>query len=120
MQRDRSPHLLDVVLVHAVLRHEIARGIRAVHFEAIALAAIGRHQAHVVEHRTEVQQFRVVLQAFAVAAQRAEQEDAARMVVQEIGFGIANQFGRGACNGAVGYFDACDDGVSHVGSFADG
>src|ERR1700712_2382577 len=39
MQRNRQPHLFDVVVVHAVLRHEIARGIGAIHFETVAFAA---------------------------------------------------------------------------------
>jgi hypothetical protein len=76
MQRNRSPDLLDIVFVHAVLGQEVARRIRAVHFETVRLAAIGIDQAHVVKHRAHVQQFRVVLQLLAFARECAEQEHA--------------------------------------------
>ena len=113
MQRDRVPHHIDLGFRNAVLVQEIACRVRAVHFETIGLAAVCRHEPHVMEHRADVEQFRVVLQLLALAGERAEQKDARRVIEEQIGFGVANQLRGVAGHLAVGYPDPGDC-VAHV------
>ena len=81
---------------------EVARGMGAVHLEALVAAAVARHQADVVEHRAGIEQFRIEFQAAMNAGERAEMIDAARMVEQQFRFGVADIFGDGARQLAVG------------------
>jgi hypothetical protein len=110
VQRDRVPHLLDIVLAAAMAPQEIARRVRAIHFEALVLAAIRRNEYHVVKHRADVQSLGNVLQLFALASQRAEQKDAPRVVIQQFGLGIAHELRGFARRHAVGNLNACDRG----------
>ncbi len=94
MQCDRRPHLLDVVFVHAVFLEKVARRICAIDFEAFRFTAVCLDETDVMEHRTDIKQLGIVLELFAFACQRAPQEHAARVVIKQIGFGVADEFGR--------------------------
>ncbi len=59
MQRDGGPYPADAVLGHAVALQEAAGFVGAVHLELPAAVAELLVQAEVVEHRPDVQQFRV-------------------------------------------------------------
>ena len=63
VQRDRRPHRLDVCLWNTVPLQEIPRRIGAVDLEALVGAAVGLGQAHVVKHRSRIEQFRIEFQA---------------------------------------------------------
>ncbi len=110
VEGDRRPDHVDLVLRDALARQERPRGVGAVHLEAFRLARIGGHEAHVVEHRGGIEQFRVVGEPLGVAGQGAEQEHAARVVVEQVGLGVADQVGDLASQGAVGDGDAGDGG----------
>ena len=60
------------VLRDAVPLQEIPRRIRAVHLEALIVAAMRLGQTHVVEHGSGIEQFRIEFQAAVLAGQRAE------------------------------------------------
>src|SRR5690242_14433855 len=89
VERDGNPDVLDVTLGHAVAFHEFAGGIGAIDLEAQIGARIFLGEAHVVEHGAEVKQLRVVFQPAVLARERAPQEDAATMVVEQVVFGRA-------------------------------
>ncbi|MNF55045.1 hypothetical protein D3C84_364910 [compost metagenome] len=72
------------------------------------------HQSQVMEHRADVQQLRVVGQLLALAAQSTEQEDPARVVVEQVGLDVADVFGGGLGQCAVGDLDAGDGGAHGV------
>ena len=72
MQRDRRPHRVDIRLRDSVPLQEIPRRIRAVHLEALIVAAVRLGQTHVVKHRSGIEQFRIEFQAMMLAGQRAE------------------------------------------------
>jgi hypothetical protein len=57
-----------------------SRGVRSIHLEAFAGAAVLVSQAHVVEHAAAVQQLRVKLQSTMLACQGAEVVHAAGMM----------------------------------------
>ncbi len=112
VQSDGIPDQFDVAVGDPVAAQEVACRIRTVDLEALGGAAVGGHQAHVVEERADVQQLRVVLQAEPASRQRAEQEHAARVVEQQVGLRVAHQLGRGASQLTVrdGY---AGDGLCH-------
>ncbi len=60
------------------------------------------HQSEVVEHRARIEQLAVELQTPMNARQRAEMIDTARMIEEQLGFGVADVFGDGAGKPAVG------------------
>ena len=72
---------------------EVARGVGAVDLEALVGAAVVRHQADVVEHRAGIEQLAVEAQAALHAGERAEMIDAARMVEEQFGLGVADELG---------------------------
>ncbi|MNP11365.1 hypothetical protein D3C76_1035480 [compost metagenome] len=111
MQGDRQPDLLDVVIAQPVGLEERRCRVGAVDFETFVVAAITFHQAQVMEHRAYIQKLRVVGQLLALAAQRAEQKHPARVVVEQVGFDVADVFGGGFGQGAVGDLDAGDGGA---------
>ncbi|MGY4483443.1 hypothetical protein ACVWWR_002634 [Bradyrhizobium sp. LM3.2] len=88
---------------------ERARGVRAVDLEPLVLAAMVRHQADVVKHGAGVKQFAVECQSAADARYRAELVDAAGMVEEQVGFGVADVFGDGTRQPAVGNDGGLDD-----------
>ena len=85
MQGDGRPHPADAVLGHAVALQEAARFAGTVHLEAPATAAELGVQAQVVEHRPDVQEFRVEAEPPVPALQAAEPEDPPGMVVHQGG-----------------------------------
>ena len=72
------------------------------HVVSLVPAAMARHQADVVKHGAGVEQFAVERQPTADAGHRAELVDAAGMVEEQVRFGIADVFGDGARQLAVG------------------
>ena len=72
VQRDRRPHGVDICLRDSALLQEIPRRIRAVHLEALIVAAMRLGQTHVVKHGPRVEQFRIEFQAAMLAGQRRE------------------------------------------------
>ncbi len=72
VERDSSPDRISIRLGNAVAPQEITRGVRTVDFEALILAAVTRHQADVVKHRTGIEKLPIELQAAMDAGQRAE------------------------------------------------
>jgi hypothetical protein len=74
VQRDRFPNRHDLLLGHAVPLEEGAGGVRPVDLEALVLGAVTLEQSEVVEHRTDVEQFGVVVKAELFGPQRGPQE----------------------------------------------
>ncbi len=82
---------------------KVAGGVGAIDLEPFVLATVARHQADVVEHRAGVEQLPIKLQSAAHSGERAEMVDAARMVEEQVGLGVANVLGDRARQLAVGY-----------------
>lgn len=55
---------------------EVTRRIGAVHFEAVLRTAIGLGQAGVMEHRPDIEQFRIEFQTPALPGKGAKKVDA--------------------------------------------
>jgi hypothetical protein len=86
----------------SVTSQEVTGGICAVNFEAFLRGAVPMRQAHVVEHRACIKQFRIESQSATLACQGAPVIDAARMVKQQRRFGIPHQLGYFACELGIG------------------
>ena len=112
VQGNRQPDLLDVVIAEPVRFEKRRCRVGAVHFETLVITAVTFDQTEVMEHCADVQQLRVVGQLLALAAQCAEQKYPARVVVEQVGFDVADVLGGGPGEGAVGDFDA-GDGRAH-------
>ncbi len=108
VQRDGGPHRIDIGLRDVAAPEEIARGIGAVDLEAFVRAAVLVGEAHVMEHRPGVEQFRVEAQAAMFAGKRTEIIHPAGVVEQERRGGIAHQFGDLPGELAVGDGDPVD------------
>src|SRR6202011_2583670 len=108
----RIPDLLDLALADTVLPQEVTRRIRAIDFEAIMRAGVFIYEPHVMEHRADIEPFRIVLQLLALARHRAEQEPARRMMKEQVRLGVAHELRGVACHLAVRNPDACDD-IAH-------
>src|SRR5450631_1922750 len=91
MQRDRCPDLIDILLCDGMASQEVTGGIRAIDFESLLGAAVLMRQAHVVEHRTCIKQFRVESESATLPCQSAPVVDAARMVKEQCRFGVPHQ-----------------------------
>jgi hypothetical protein len=63
-------------------------------------------QAHIVKHGCRIEQLAVELQAASQAGQGPETVNAARMIEEQIRFGIPNELGDLPTQPAVGNFDA--------------
>jgi cytochrome c peroxidase len=112
MQRDRVPDDLDRGFRNVISAQEVAGRIRAIHLEAELRMAAGFSKPDVMKHGADVEQLGVVLQALALASQRAEQVHPRGMVEQKIRFRVANQLGQVTRHFAVRNFDA-GDGIWH-------
>src|SRR5581483_10237280 len=64
---------------------------------------------HVVEHGAQIEQLGIVFQPATLAGQRAPEEHAAAVVVEQVVLGIAEELGGGAGDGTVRHADAGDD-----------
>jgi hypothetical protein len=106
VQCDSEPHLAGVGGVDTVRHQEIACRVGAVDFEAKLRRAVALGEAQVVEHRRDIEQFEVRFKAHTAAVQRAEQEHPARMVEEQVVFGVADEVGRLAHQRCVGNRDA--------------
>src|SRR3954469_24618215 len=84
VQGNGGPHPADAVLGHAVPLQEAPGLVCTVHLEAPAAATELLIQTQVVEHRSDVQQFRVETEPAVSALQTAEPEDPAGMVVHQV------------------------------------
>ena len=102
VQGDCGPDGFDILLRDAVASEEITRGIRAVDFESLDLAAVLMGQPHVVEHRASIKQLRIEFQFVTLARQSAPVINTARMVKQKWRLGIPYQLGYFASELAVG------------------
>ncbi len=91
VQGNRGPDHFDILLRDAVASEEVTRGIRAIDFESLGLAAVLMGQAHIVEHRACIKQFGIEFESATLACQSAPVIDAARMVKQQRRFGVADQ-----------------------------
>ncbi len=77
MQGDGVPDVVDIAFGNPVGAEEIGGGIGAVDLETLGRAGIGRLQPHVVEHRPDIEQFRIDHQALALAGQGTPKENPA-------------------------------------------
>src|SRR5690606_29540606 len=93
VQRDRGPHPAHAVFGDAVRAEEGAGLVGAVDLEAAAAAVEPLAEAEVVEHRADVEQLGVVVQAAAAPAQGAEPVDPPGVVVDQLLGGVPDQFG---------------------------
>src|SRR5262245_6850396 len=101
VERNGGPDRVGVLFGDAVAAQKIPSGMGAIDLEALILAAVARHQADVVEHRARVEELTVELQPSANSRQRAEMIDAARMIEEQVGLGLADKFSDGARQLAV-------------------
>ncbi len=108
VQRDRRPDILDVALADAVASEEIPRRIVAIDLEAQIGAAMGRHQPDVMEHGADIGAARDHRPSPCVPSERAPEEDAAAVVIEQAGLGVPHQLGGSPRQGAVGNGDAGD------------
>ena len=72
---------------------ELARLVGAVHLEPPTAPAELLVEAEIVEHRPDVEQFRIEAQAAVAALQAAEPVHPAGMMVDQLGGGVAYEFG---------------------------
>jgi hypothetical protein len=84
VQGNRQPDLLDIIVGQTVGLEECFGSVGAIDFEALVVSAMTLHQTQVMEHRADVQQFWVVAQLLAFAAQGTEQKHPARVVIQQV------------------------------------
>jgi hypothetical protein len=77
VQGDRRPHGVDLAFGDALPTQEVARGVRAVDLETLALATVPRSEPCVVEHGAGIEQFGIELQAATLTRQGPEVVDAA-------------------------------------------
>jgi hypothetical protein len=102
VQGDRGPYGVDICLRDPMPLQEIPRRIGAVDLEAFIAAALRLGQTHVMEHRTRIEQFRIEFRAAMLTHQRGEQEDAARMIEEQVRLGVADNLRHLLCELAVG------------------
>jgi hypothetical protein len=84
VQSDGVPNDVDRGFIDAMLAQELARGVGAIDFKALGRAAIFIGQTHVMEHGSDVEQFRVELQILALSGQRAPVKNPGRVVEEKI------------------------------------
>src|SRR6266404_413350 len=84
-------HRVDILLRYPVATQEVARGVRAVHLEALVGAAVPMRQPHVVEHRAGIEQLCIECQAAPHTGQRAPVKNAAGMVKQQRRFRVPHE-----------------------------
>ena len=94
VQCDRLPHGHHLLLGQAVALEEQARGVGPVDLETLVRGAVTFEQADVVEHRADVEQFGVVVEAELLSLQRRPQEHAPRVVEQQRRRRLADELGR--------------------------
>ena len=111
VQGDGRPDRVDIVLRDAAASQEVTGDIRTVDLKALPLAAVLMGQAHVVEHRACIKQFRIEFESAAPACQSAPVIDAARMVKQQRRFAVPHQFRDFARQLAVGDPDSRKIGI---------
>jgi hypothetical protein len=87
------------------------RAALAVDLEALVLGAVALDEADVVEHRADVEQLGVVVQAELLALQRAPEEHPPRVVEQQLRGDVVHELGRLASERAVGDRDPGDGGA---------
>ena len=113
VQGDAGPDVVDVLLRDTALLEELGGGVGAVHFEAVLRAGVAGHQADVVEHGTGVEQLRVVVETALLTGKGGEVVDAAGVVVEQLGLGVADELLDLAGELGVGDGDA-GNGGGHV------
>jgi hypothetical protein len=74
VQCDRFPDGHDLLLGQAVTLEEGAGGVGPVDLEALVLGAMALEQTEVVEHRADVEQLGVVVEAELFSLQRCPEE----------------------------------------------
>ena len=87
---------------------ERACRVRPVEFEPLIGAGVVARQAEVVEHRSDVEQFRIRHEAPSPALQAAPQVHPPGMVEHKVVGGLPDQFGGFAYQRGVWNDDACD------------
>jgi hypothetical protein len=78
-------------LGNPIASQEIAGSVRTVDFKALVRTAVLVCQAHVMEHRACVEQFRIELEPATFASQSGPIIDPARMMKEQRRFGVANE-----------------------------
>ena len=111
VQGDRLPDGHDALLGQAVALQEGAGGVGPVDLEALVLGAVALDEPDVVEHRADVEQLRVVVQAELLTLQRAPQEHPPRVVEQQLRRDVLHELGRLASERAVGDRNPGDGGA---------
>ena len=84
MQRNGGPYCVGGVAVHAVLFQEVAGNICGIDLEALVGTTVGIGESQIVEHRTNVEQLRIVAQALIHAPQGAKEESPTGVVKNQI------------------------------------
>lgn len=92
VQGNRLPRDLRFLRRDAVGLQEPASLIRTVNFKALILGPVFLRQPEIVEHGTDVEQFRIIRQTLFLTAQSAKHVDAAGVIVDQLGCGITHQF----------------------------
>src|ERR1700710_1910802 len=93
VESDAHPDLIDVRGGDAVLLEEGAGGVCAVYFKALCRAAEGWHETDVVKHGTCVKQFAIEREVALLTSESGEGVDAAGVVEEEFGLGVADELG---------------------------
>lgn len=106
VQSDRRPDRIDVVLANTATAEKVTGGVGAVDLEALMGAAVPRSQTHVVKHCPRIEEFVIELETTALSGERTPIIDAARMVEQQCGFGVPDQFSNLAGETTVGNADS--------------
>lgn len=91
VERDGIPNVFDGALVDAMAPQERSSSVRPVDLEALVLARRGRLEPHIVEHRADVEELGIERQTAALAGERAEEEDAIRVVIEELALRVAHE-----------------------------
>jgi hypothetical protein len=91
------------LLTDVVPAQKVARGIGPVHFESIGFAAVTGGQAHVMEHRTNVQELGIEEHSTPPPGEGPEVVDATRMVEEQGGSSVPHQCGDLPRQFAVGH-----------------
>ena len=94
VQSNGVPNLFDLGLANLMSRQELASCIRSIDFEALGGGAVRWHQAHVVEHGSDVEHLSVKGQLAPFSSHCTKQENPFGMVEEEVSLRVADQFGR--------------------------
>jgi hypothetical protein len=97
--------VVDIVFGESILAEELAGCIGSIDFEPVRRTAICGDEANIVEHGSGIKKLGVELQSASLPYERSEAVDAAGVVEQQTGLGIADERGDVLSELAVGNVD---------------